>query len=160
MLYTWWHFQALLWVLQRCCFRCRWPSSLHSFHWGRSGRAGSRSVYPSPCRAARLQRDAFLGGHTHFLLITEKFWRSVTFYFNMTIVSYCGAVSYLQTGCRPVWCHTELWPAARRGLAPGTAAGTCNSNADHHIHINCFSHLNHLAEAARLCSWLKFTSVL
>lgn len=50
--------------LQHCCFRCRWPSSLHSFHLGRFGTAGSHSVYPNRCRAARLQMAAFLWAQT------------------------------------------------------------------------------------------------
>lgn len=31
---------------------------------------------------------------------------------------------YLQTGCRPAWCHTKWWPAAHRGWVPDTAAST------------------------------------
>lgn len=72
----------------------------------------------------------------------------------------CAASLYLQTVCRPVWCHTALWPPARRGLAPDTAAGTCN-NTEHHVYIWILSHYKSdwVQEELRPCSWLVGFSV-
>lgn len=58
--------------LQRCCCRCRLPSSRRSCRWGRSDTAGNHSVCPSPCRAERHQTAASLIIKTTWLLRRDK----------------------------------------------------------------------------------------
>lgn len=47
---------------QHYCCRCKWPSSLRSCRWGRTGTAGSRSVCPSPCTGSTHQTAFCLRG--------------------------------------------------------------------------------------------------
>lgn len=106
-------------LLHYCCL-CRWLSSLHSFHWGRSDTAGSRSVCPTPCRAKRPRTAASLYGRKHTgysqLFLNKSSWENVCLSSLIPL--------YLQTVCRPVWCHIRLLPAAHRELAPGIVANT------------------------------------
>ncbi len=60
--------------LQRCCCRCRLPSSLHSCRWGHSGTAGSHSVCPSPCKAKKHQTASFLSKQSTQLLKHMKIY--------------------------------------------------------------------------------------
>lgn len=62
----------LLMHSQRCCCRCRLPSSRRSCRWGHSGTAGNHSVCPSPCRAERHQMAAFLIIKITWLLRRDK----------------------------------------------------------------------------------------
>lgn len=102
--------------LQRCCCQCRLLSSLHSCRWGHSGTAGIHSVCPSLCRAARHQTVSYLWKQTEQVRFTRTG--------NLRQHEADCSASYLRTVCRPALCHTELWPAAHRGLAPGTAINT------------------------------------
>ncbi len=56
----------------RCCCRCMWLSSLHSFRWGHSDRAGSRSVCPIQYTAETHQRAFYLTKHTYALYSTAQ----------------------------------------------------------------------------------------
>lgn len=100
---------------QRYCCRYRLPSSLRSCHWGRSDTAGNHNVCPSPCRAGKHQMVSSLSG------CTKNKWKihNVTLIPNMRLFGGWGA-PYLQTVCRPAWCHIKQSPAAHRESAPGT----------------------------------------
>ncbi len=56
----------------RCCCRCMWLSSLHSFRWDHSDRAGSRSVCPIQYTAETHQRAFYLTKHTYALYSTAQ----------------------------------------------------------------------------------------